>query len=94
MVRKKFMVPISLRNKSDNFVWEHSSSGEFSIKLATWIQSNNNQEVNRQKLLKKIWKLMKHPKVKNFARLLVHERLHTRMRLSKFIQNIDKLCPM
>lgn len=33
------------------------------------------------------------PKVKIFAWLLIHEKLHTKIRLSKFVQNIDKMCP-
>lgn len=47
---------------------------------------SNNQEVKRQNLLKKLWNLMILPKVKIFVWLFIHEKLQTRVRLSKFVQ--------
>ncbi|KAM1134893.1 hypothetical protein ACFX19_044666 [Malus domestica] len=67
VARKICEITIPNYNMRDFFIWEHSASRDFFVKSATWIQGNDNQEIKRKNMLKKMQKLKIPPKVKIFA---------------------------
>lgn len=94
IVKKICNIVLPQEESKDRLVWGFSNFGHFTIKSATWIQTDDQQADTRRDLIKRMWKLNIPPKVKMFAWMFIHERLQTKGRLSKFIKDIYKGCTL
>ncbi|XP_061993617.1 uncharacterized protein LOC133711526 [Rosa rugosa] len=93
IVDKIIASPLPLYPTQDEFVWGPSGSDTFTVKSASWLQSQQVHAHSKASLLNEMWKLNLHPKVMIFAWILIRNRLRTRDKLSTYNHNISPLCP-
>lgn len=96
-------MPISLLNRQDQLIWNHTPNGTFSVSSAyRWLSKQKrqvrpepegcNNKVLENSMLKGLWKLKVKGKIKLFLWRALHQLLPTNSQLVQKRLNVDAIC--
>lgn len=101
-------IPLSLRARNDKWIWQYTNSGIFLVKSAYVLakkQMNcrrnkglfqgDSSDTNRdQKILRSIWNVQVHPKIKNFIWRCASNAISVNSNLAKRRILVEIICPL
>lgn len=90
IITKIKAIPIRLTNIGYNL---ETTNGEFSVKMAIWVNNNPIPTHPKANMLNALWRLNLFPRVKLFAWKLIRQKLSTKSRLRKLGSSINGDCP-
>ena len=87
-------IPICPKANLDKWIWLNSCHGDHTLKSAYWALQNENLSFASNTIKGNMWNTKIHERLKMHLWRIVVDILPTRTQLSKFVSNIDPICPL
>ena len=87
-------IPICPKANLDKWIWLKSCHGDHTLKSAYWALQNENLSFASNTTKGNMWNTKIHERLKMHLWIIVVDILPTQTQLSRFVSNIDPICPL